>query len=72
MQQVSEKSKEVFEALRDPEYGNFALVSTEIEGIETDCTSAITREGDEYLITPLAVMVNDVLFPKLANPGGDL
>lgn len=48
---------------------NLALVSTELNGVETACISCITRQGKEhYLIQPLAVLVNDGIMPMLKEP----
>lgn len=61
-----------FEALTSGEHSNFALFSCFIGGQPAAAIVAVTREGDDYQITPLFVSVTDdmVLTDHAGVPAG--
>jgi hypothetical protein len=69
---ITEAQRETFEAIRDPEYRNLALVSTALDGNPTAAIAAINRDGDEYLISPLAVLITDAVFDRMSDPATGL
>jgi hypothetical protein len=70
---ITEEQRELFDALRDPEYGNFALVSTALDGEPTAAIAAITEnEFGDYEISPVALLVTDGMFGRLAAPDAGL
>lgn len=68
MRAVSNSEKVLFDALTSGRLGNLAVVSSELDGIETAVIVAVDRDGSEYVMSPLAVLVNDEISAKLANP----
>jgi hypothetical protein len=68
MRAINQHEKQLFDCIRQPNGDHLALVSTELNGIETACISWIEPDGKDYAIQPLAVLVNDDLFPLLKNP----
>lgn len=71
MRSVTDESKAVFDSL-GLDFDNFALVSTEVGGIEADCIAALARDGEEITISPILIIVNEALFETLASPDKDL
>ena len=69
LQPVSEEGLETFEALGLKAFDNLALGSTWIAGVACDAIVAFTDEpnGDVGLY-PIAVLVNEKLFPLLTPP----
>lgn len=65
---ITDEQRTQFEALRDPSYENFALVSTAFDGEPTVVIAAVTMDGDESLLTPLYVQVTDAMFARLSSP----
>jgi hypothetical protein len=48
----------LFNALRDTEFSNFGLLQAEFEGKKAAFIVAINRSGEEYVISPLAVLLS--------------
>jgi len=68
---IDKEHKSRFEALRDPEFNNFALMSCKLDDIETSVVCAINKDGSEYLITPLFLTVNEAIMQRLKDPSGE-
>jgi len=68
---INKEHKARFEALRDPEFNNFALMSCKLDNIETSVICAITQDNKEYLITPLFLTVNESIMQRLKDPSGE-
>lgn len=72
--ELSNDDKAVFEALRDPDYTNFALMQCKYDDIETSVICSINEAQDpskDYLITPIAIVCNEELRKHLTDPHGD-
>jgi hypothetical protein len=54
---ITAEHREDFEALTSGAYRNFALLSCFVNDEPAAAIVAITREGDDYLITPLFVSI---------------
>ena len=54
---INELHRQHFDAIRDPEYSNFALFSCFLDGKPTVAIVAINQDGEEFRITPLFVAV---------------
>jgi hypothetical protein len=67
---VGKKSAEIFDAIRDPRYSNFALVSSALDGENVDVIASVNRKDGDYLIQPLFVRVTDRIFKRLVEPSG--
>jgi len=73
IKQISNIEKEIFEAIRNPEYDNFILLKVGISkntplgvfNYESSCICTITMDKDETLIQPLALLLNDELIEVL-------
>lgn len=65
---ITEEHKALFEALRDPDFTNFALVHTTFDGEPTSAIAAITRQDGIYQIAPVAVIVTEKMFMRMTNP----
>lgn len=68
---INDEHKARFEALRDPEFENFALMSCKLDDIETSVICAINKDNKEYLITPLFITVNEDIMNRLKDPSGE-
>ncbi len=68
---VRPDSLAMFNALRDPEYTNFALLSVNYDGEPTEAIVAITQDETDYIITPVAVLPTDRMRDRLLNPHGE-
>ena len=68
MKAIAQQEIELFECIRNSPGENLALVSTKLKGLETTCIAWISRQGKDYVIQPLAVLVNDSIFPILKKP----
>lgn len=69
---VKKESVKVFENLGLNAFSNLAVVSTAIDGVSCDAIASINTDGGGYIITPLAIIVNEEVFARLSNPGEDL
>ncbi len=56
----------VFNGIRDG--SNIVLMQTQFDGEETAVICAMTGEGDDIHVTPLAVLVTDAMFGRLSAP----
>jgi hypothetical protein len=68
MRALNQAERELFGLIISGGHQHLALVSTECNGVETGCISWVKKDGKEYQITPLAVLVNDQLFAMLEKP----
>ena len=66
---LTEQERKTFEAIR--EAGNAALVQASFEGEDTAVIAFVNEDGDDYLITPVAVMLTDSMFASLSDPTED-
>lgn len=71
MRAINQEEKRLFDCLRQPNGERLALVSTELNGVETACISWVEEGGENYTIQPLAVLVNDAIFQMLKDPGAE-
>lgn len=67
---LTDEQKEVFEAIKGA--ANIALVSTTFNGEPTAAIAAVTMDGEDYVITPLAVLVTDSMMANLTDPSEGL
>jgi hypothetical protein len=58
--------REHFDAIRGA--SNMALVQTQFRGEETAVVTAVTRDGDDYIVTPLAVLLTEDMTKDLVDP----
>lgn len=68
MREITKEEKNVFEAITSGKYENFVLVSTEFDGVETAVIAAVSQDGEDMRIEPLAILVKPEFFKKLLNP----
>ncbi len=57
MTNITAEHKAAFEALSSGDFGNFALFSCYVNGEPAAAIVAVTRDGEEYIISPLFVSV---------------
>lgn len=69
---IRDESREMFEALRDPSYSNFLLMSVTYDGQPTEAICAFEKTDEGYTIAPLAVLVTDRMMDRLRDTEGDL
>jgi len=69
---ITKNEKALFEAIRDPQYNNFMLMSVNFNGKQTSCICTIDDHKDGLSITPHAVLINDKILKenKLLCPSG--
>lgn len=65
MRALTEEEKNTFDLITGADCPQLALISTELDGIETSCISLVSQDGQEFMIQPLAVIVNNEIFSKL-------
>lgn len=76
------RDKELFAAIRDPEFNNFALMRVKFNEYETSCIISVNTEitkdsklkvEGKYILKPLAILVNDDILKhfKILCPYGD-
>ena len=63
---LTSEETEIFDAIR--EAPNITLIQTKFDGEETAVIAAINRDGEEYQIAPLAVLVTDAIMARLTDP----
>jgi hypothetical protein len=68
MRPLTEAERELFEAIRNPGYDNFALVQTAFAGEDTAVIATVNDSDDGYIVTPVAVLLTDDMFSQLADP----
>jgi hypothetical protein len=61
--------RKLFNALRDPEFSNFALLQAEFEGRRAAFIVAINRDGEDYLVGPVALLLDRRLFDRCTCDG---
>lgn len=66
---LNDSERAVFEAVRDPEYTNFALLNAEMDGRDVAVIVAVTTDGDQYDLGPVAVLVDDEMRDRLTCDG---
>ena len=69
---IKANERRLFHTLRDPEYSNFALLQAEFEGKRAAFIVAINRKGDDYFISPLAVLLDGALLDRCRCDGKPL
>jgi len=62
---------DLFRDLVSGEFLNFALVEGFFLGRRAVFVSCVNRKGDEYLITPLAMLLRGVDLEHCLGPGGE-
>lgn len=67
MRAINTEETEIFNYISQ-QADQLALVSTELNGVETACISYITRQGKDYFIQPLVVLINEGIMPMLKEP----
>lgn len=72
MRAVSLNEFDTFQQLTGGVYSNYALASTELSGVETAVIVSVDMDGDEYVLTPVAVLVNDDIMEMLTRPDKDM
>ncbi len=77
MTNITPQHKELFEAIRNPHYGNFALLSVVYDGEPAAAVVVVNEESqivgsDSVQVTPVAVFLTDGMCDKLvAHVGSD-
>ncbi len=67
---ITQEHQAIFNALRDPDYKNFALYSCFIDGVPTSAIVCVNEDDDgSILIKPLFVAVTDSM--TLTNHDGE-
>jgi hypothetical protein len=67
---LTSDESELFDALRDPDIGNFALVQVTYRGEETAAIAACTidQESGDFILTPVALLTTDAMVDDIVNP----
>lgn len=68
LDKLTEEETEVFEAIRDEKYDNFALVRSHLDGEDVAVIATVNGDDDDVIITPLAVLVTDKIMDRLVDP----
>lgn len=68
MRSLNQAERDLFDLIISGGHPNLALVSTECNGVETGCISWVEKDGADYRIVPLAVLVNDEILALLKAP----
>jgi hypothetical protein len=69
---ITPEHRRLFDALIGGECGNFALISTTFDGEPTAAIAAVTRDGADYVISPVAVLLTDSMFDRMTDPSEGL
>jgi hypothetical protein len=73
MSKLSKNEKELFHALTNPEYINFALLRAEYKGKDCACIVSLHRhKTHRILIKPCAIVMTDELAKDLTLEGKSL
>jgi len=68
---INKVCSEVFEALRDPQYTNFALLAVNYQGIKTNAIITINEDEDgAFKLQPLFIQVTNSMMKDLKCPDG--
>ena len=62
--EITQEEKTIFEAIRDPDYSNIALLKIIFNGVETSCICSIHNDKDNYRIQPIAILTNPKILEK--------
>ena len=68
MRALNQAECDLFTLIVPGRHPHLALMSTECNGVETGCISWVEKDGEDYRIIPLAVLVNDEIFAMLEKP----
>jgi hypothetical protein len=63
---LTDRESKVFDAITGA--SNIALVQCKFDGEETAVIAVVNEDGDDYVITPLAVLLTESMFGKLTDP----
>jgi len=65
------EEKDLFESLTKGEYVNFALVEGSFMGRRAVFVASVNLAGEDYLITPLAVLLREQDLGQCLGPQGE-
>ena len=68
---IKKLEKELFESLTSGRFTNFALVEGLFRGTRAVFVSCINRKGEDYFITPLAVLLRTHDLDHCRGPEGE-
>jgi hypothetical protein len=68
---LQQNETELFKSLTSGEFSNFALIEGEFRGMRAAFVACVNRDGQDFLITPLAVLLRDEDLEHCLGPGGE-
>ena len=68
---LQQTETEFFKSLTSGEFPNFALIEGEFLGKRAAFVACVNRAGEDYLITPLAVILREEDLVHCLGPGGE-
>ena len=68
---LRQKEVELFQSLTSGEFSNFALVEGLFMGKRAAFMACINRNGEEYLITPLGILLQEADLEHCLGPEGE-
>lgn len=68
---LEQNETELFKSLTSGEFTNFTLVAGTFMGERAAFVAAINKEGEDYLVTPFAVLLREEDLKHCLGPGGE-
>jgi hypothetical protein len=67
---ITEKDRDLFQAIRSGEYDSFALFSCFFDGEPTSVIANVTKNAEGYHVQPLFVAVTESMLDRLTDHDG--
>jgi hypothetical protein len=68
---ITTAERKLFEALTSGEFSNFALVRARFRGTPAAVISAVNRDGESVIVSPVALLLRDEDMNDLLGPDGE-
>lgn len=68
---LQQTETDLFKSLIGGEFSNFALIEGEFRGKRAVFVACVNRDGQDFLITPLAVLLREEDLEHCLGPGGE-
>lgn len=68
---LTDYEKDTFSFIQHAHGEDIALVQTAFDGEPTAVIAAVSRDGESYVLSPLAVLVTPGMLPRLTDPTQD-